>query len=123
MHHVAHDSRDSLLIGIGLHKVTEAFVFVSLLVASGFSRIKSFSWLLLFAIVAPAGAAVQYLLGSNSVVDLASFTPKVMGVLIGIILHVSTTIIFEGSEGHGFNMKKFAAILLGIAASVFAGVH
>jgi hypothetical protein len=46
---------------------------------------------------------------------VAELTPKVTGILIGILLHVSTTIIFESEEGHKFNWWKFLAIIVGIA--------
>ena len=38
------------------------------------------------------------------------FSPFVLGVL----LHISTTILFESSEGHSFNLQKFLSIVLGI---------
>jgi hypothetical protein len=42
-----------------------------------------------------------------------------IGVLIGILLHVSTIILFESEEGHAFNWKKFVMVLLGIASAGF----
>jgi len=36
-----------------------------------------------------------------------------MGVVIGIFLHISTTILFESTENHRFNSIKFIVILLG----------
>ncbi len=118
--HHGHDHRDSLLIGIGAHKLTEGFVFASLLLAAGLSRLRAWTWIVLFALMAPVGAATQFFLVNSGAVDIHAFTPIVTGVLIGILLHVSTTIIFEGSEGHTFNLKKFLAILLGIASSALA---
>ncbi|MBL7943573.1 MAG: hypothetical protein JNM00_12435 [Flavobacteriales bacterium] len=119
-HHHGHDHRDSLLIGIGLHKLTEGFVFASLLLTTGLKGLRAWFWIVLFALMAPLGAVVQYFLVNTGVVDIHAITPIVTGVLIGILLHVSTTIIFEGSEGHAFNLRKFLAILLGIASSVLA---
>ncbi len=116
--HAMHDHRDSLLIGIGLHKVTETLVFTALLFSTGMSKAKVFFWMLLFALVAPAGAFAHYFIGENGLANLETLTPKVTGVLIGIILHVSTIILFEGEEGHKFNWMKFVAIILGIAGAV-----
>ncbi len=113
--HGPHDHRDSLLIGISLHKVTEALVFTALLVNVGLSRNRALFWLFIFALVAPAGAFAHYYIGENGLANIATLTPKVTGVLIGILLHVSTTIIFEGEEGHKFNWMKFGTIILGIA--------
>ncbi|MFN0031797.1 MAG: ZIP family metal transporter [Flavobacteriales bacterium] len=112
--HAGHDHRDSLLIGISLHKVTEALVFTALLVSVGLSKKRALFWLVIFALVAPAGAFAHYYLGNSGLANISSLTPKVTGVLIGILLHVSTTILFESEEGHRFNLAKFGSILLGI---------
>lgn len=110
-----HDHRGSLLIGISLHKVTETLVFAALLVNSGVKIGRSILWITLFALVAPAGAFFHHLMIDLDVHGIETLTPKVTGVLIGILLHVSTTIIFESEEGHKFNWMKFLAILIGIA--------
>jgi hypothetical protein len=34
--------------------------------------------------------------------------------VVGVLLHISTTILFESSAGHVFNIRKFIAILTGI---------
>jgi fucose permease len=38
----------------------------------------------------------------------------VMAMVVGIFLHISTTILFESDEKHGFNLFKFIAIILGV---------
>jgi hypothetical protein len=40
-------------------------------------------------------------------------------VVIGILFHISSTIIFESSEGHKFNIAKISMIVLGIAIAYF----
>lgn len=118
--HAAHgmdDHRGSLLIGISLHKITEAMVFTALLVGSGMAKRKAAFWLVIFAMVAPLGALTHAYLGAQHIEGIETLTPKVTGVLIGILLHVSTTIIFESEEGHKFNWMKFLSILLGIASA------
>lgn len=116
-HHHGHDHRDGLLVGIGLHKVTESLVFTALLLSGGISRVKAIVLVVLFAMVAPMGALTNYYLQESGSAFFASLTPKVTGVLIGIILHVSTMILFESEEGHKFNWWKFGSILLGIAVA------
>jgi zinc transporter ZupT len=112
--HEGHDHRSSLLIGISLHKVTESLVFLALLINSGFRLAKAWLWLVLFGLIAPAGAFVHFFIG-DTVDNLA---PAVIGILIGILLHVSTTILFESEEGHKFNWMKFASILAGIGLAM-----
>ncbi|MCC6601298.1 MAG: ZIP family metal transporter, partial [Crocinitomicaceae bacterium] len=111
---VPHDNRNSLLLGISLHKITEALVFTALLVNSGWQKNKAFFWLAMFALVAPAGAFFHYFIHRQGWEGAADFTPALTGVLIGILLHVSTTIIFESEEGHRFNWMKFLSVILGI---------
>ncbi len=120
-HHHGHDHvatgdhRNSLLVGISLHKVTESLVFTALLINVGLRKNRAIFWAIVFALVAPAGAFAHFYIGEIGLANIATLTPKVTGVLIGILLHVSTTIIFESEEGHKFNWMKFGSILLGIA--------
>ena len=39
-------------------------------------------------------------------------------IVIGIFLHVSTTILFESSKDHKFNIYKFGIIVLGIVLAL-----
>jgi zinc and cadmium transporter len=110
-HHHHHDS----VLGVSIHKFTESLVFMALLIGSGMSLVRSFFWLVIFAMLAPAGAFVHHFLLQSDLQGLENITPKVIGVLIGILLHVSTTILFEASEGHRFNKYKFGIVLLGLA--------
>jgi hypothetical protein len=41
-----------------------------------------------------------------------------MAVVVGIFLHISTTILFESSENHRFNLIKFVVILMGAGFAV-----
>ena len=44
---------------------------------------------------------------------------EITALIIGVFLHISTIILFESSENHKFNFKKFTAILLGILLTIF----
>jgi uncharacterized membrane-anchored protein len=37
----------------------------------------------------------------------------ILAVVVGMFLHISTTIIFETSENHKFNLMKLIAIFIG----------
>ena len=41
-----------------------------------------------------------------------------LALVVGMFLHISTTIIFETNENHRFNLAKLTAILLGVGLSV-----
>ena len=106
-----------LFAGILLHHLPVAFALMSLLIASGLSKTKSLFNLFIFALMAPLGAwASQFIasgFGANEV-----YFDKVMGVVIGIFLHISTTILFESSEQHRFNYYKMGAILAGVGLAL-----
>jgi hypothetical protein len=54
------------------------------------------------------------ILTGNLVQDIGHYHKEIMAVIVGIFLHISTTILFENSEGHKFNIRKLVAI--GIAS-------
>ncbi|MFT4679090.1 MAG: zinc transporter ZupT, partial [Flavobacteriales bacterium] len=109
-----HGHSHSLLVGILLHKVPVALVLSGMMVAAKFARWKSLVLLGLFAFASPAGALVYKGLASVDI-GIGGDLPYIANaILIGILLHVSTTIIFESSEGHRFNLAKFATIIIGL---------
>jgi len=74
-------------------------------------------WLTLFALVAPLGALVFHFSDGLSFLQQENSLSLVTALLIGIILHVSTTILFESEEGHRFNRMKFLFIILGLLSA------
>lgn len=108
-------SNTPLLLGIVLHKIPVAIVLVSLLLQSGISKQTSFLWLLIFAAIAPLGLGAGYLFGESLAHNIHHFTDLLMAVVVGIFLHVSTTILFEAGEGHRFNLVKMITVFLGAA--------
>ncbi|MCC6838400.1 MAG: zinc/iron permease, partial [Bacteroidia bacterium] len=76
--------------------------------------------LVIFALVTPLGALTSHLIGANMIGDFSMYFDKIMAVVVGIFLHISTTILFESSENHRFNLIKFLIIILG-AALAFVG--
>lgn len=61
----------------------------------------------------PLGAMASSLLSNNAMVDVSLYYDKIMAVVIGIFLHVSTTILFESDHDHRFNLKKLIIVILG----------
>ncbi len=113
-HHHDHDHEHSLLVGIAFHKFTESFVFASLLLHLLKSKAKAWGALVIFAMVAPIGALVFHYTNGLAFLQMEHALSVVMALLIGIILHVATTILFESEEGHRFNRMKFLVIILGM---------
>ena len=123
-HSHSHDGgeawRSGLLWGIVLHKYPVAMVFFSMLLNSGMGKPKAFALLAVFGAMAPLGT----LFGSSGIID--NFHRESLAIVIGIFLHVSTTILFESSEGHKFNAYKMFAITLGLAIAgigMFLHIH
>jgi len=106
--HVNSDFEGSLLTGITLHKIPVTIVLMSLFTQAGFSKTKSFILIGVFALMAPLGT-----LSGNFVQELSYYHREIMAVVVGIFLHISTTILFESSEAHKFNFQKLVAIGLG----------
>lgn len=113
-HHHDHDHEHSLLVGIAFHKFTESFVFASLLLHLLKSKAKAWGALVMFAMIAPIGALIFHYTNGLAFLQIEHALSVVMALLIGIILHVATTILFESEEGHRFNRMKFLVIILGM---------
>ena len=108
--HLHYHAHNALLTGIVLHKMPVAIVLMTIFLQSNINKTTAYFYLLLFALMSPLG----FYLGSIFA-DLGEFHNEIMAVVIGIFLHISTTILFESSEGHKFNSKNIFAILLGTA--------
>ena len=103
----------TLLIGIILHHLPVAFALMSMLIDSGVNKKAAVMWLMLFAMMAPLGALASQFLGEEILSDAGLFFDRIMAVVIGIFLHISTTILFESGNDHRFNMYKLFIILCG----------
>lgn len=109
-----HDSEGrSLLIGIILHHLPVAFALMSMLIDSGIKKNAALVWLMVFALMAPMGAVGSHLLSNELMVDTTLFFDRAMAIVIGIFLHISTTILFESGHDHRFNLYKLITILCG----------
>jgi hypothetical protein len=62
-----------------------------------------------FAIMTPLGTII-----SDYLPVLNQYYYEITAIVIGILFHISSTIIFESSEGHKFNIAKVSMIIFGI---------
>jgi len=60
------------------------------------------------------GLILTDVLINHSGLDMNILITALSGVLIGILLHISTTILFETSDGHHFNLTKLLVVVFGI---------
>lgn len=113
LHLTEEHSRRMLLAGIVIHNIPVSIVLLTMLLHNGLARGKSLFLMLLFALMSPLGAAL-----SDRAGNLSRYSHELMAVVIGIFLHISTTILFESSEEHRFNRLKMLAIAIGAGAAI-----
>lgn len=117
------DAHRSLLTGIILHNIPIAMALMTMLLQSHISKKQAIMWLIVFALVTPLGTFTSYAIGENMVGGLSMYFDRIMAVVVGIFLHISTTILFESSENHRFNLLKFIVILAGAAFAFLSTGH
>lgn len=121
---LARDHHNEFIFGIALHHIPAAFALASILLQSHIKKANIIFYLALFAIMAPLGYWVSLGLSNGSIGGIETYFNKIMGIVIGIFLHISTTILFESSADHKINKRKMLAVLLGIGIALigfFAG--
>lgn len=106
-------SYHSLLVGIILHNIPVALALATMMIESNVSKKNVFIMLVIFAAMAPLGAFSSFLISDSLLGDISPYFDKIIAVVIGIFLHISTTILFESSENHRFNLIKFVTIIIG----------
>ena len=102
-----------LITGIIVHNLPISIALVDLLNSSGTSRGKVLSLLALFSFMTPLGILLTGVLSGQLIENLHALSGPLAAFVIGIFLHLSTTILFESSENHRFQGKKLLSILLG----------
>jgi zinc transporter ZupT len=107
-------NHSSLLWGIIIHKIPVAIILSTFFLKANIDRVKSSLFLVLFALMTPLGT---YL--SNNFEFITDYYFEISAIVVGIFLHISTVILFESSEGHRFNFRKLAVIILGILCAYF----
>lgn len=113
-YHEHNFSNTSLLIGIIIHKIPIAIILTTLIIGNKVSVKTSLLSLVIFAITAPLGLFLATSYGSILLDNVSILN----ALAVGILLHVSTTILFETSEAHKFNLKKFLVIVIGLFSAI-----
>ena len=113
--HLAEHTHNGLLAAIIMHKLPVSIVLLTIFLENGTSKKKAYFYLLIFAAMAPLG-----LFTSQVFEGIIAYNNEIMAIVIGILLHISTTIIFESSNNHKFTKSKIIAICLGIIVGLFS---
>ena len=115
---LAKDHHNELIFGIALHHIPAAFSLSGILVQNRYKASSIILCASIFALMAPLGYYFSINLSNGNIYGMEPYFNKIMGIVIGIFLHISTTILFESSTNHKINFKKMMAILLGILAAL-----
>jgi hypothetical protein len=110
----------ALFIGLAFHKFPVALVLMGLIKSTGSSSFVRWGLLSVFGLMPLFGMYIYDTILHSGVSlpgGVGTFIAATQGLVIGILLHVATTVLFESGEGHHFHFKKLAATLLGIGIS------
>ncbi|HYG23791.1 MAG TPA: ZIP family metal transporter [Verrucomicrobiae bacterium] len=107
------ESRHLLLLSIVVHNFPVSIALLGMLLHWGLPRNRALGVLALFAAMAPIGMFL-----SGHFIWLADHSRELMAIVIGIFMHISTTILFESSDAHKIHTGKLAAIILGTVLGV-----
>lgn len=100
--------------GIAIHHFPIAIILTLFFIQGGLNKKIIALFMILFAAMTPMGTFI-----SDVLPFLQTYYTEISAFVIGILFHISSTIIFESSEGHKFNAAKMIAILLGILLGYF----
>jgi len=123
---LAKDQHNALIFGISLHHIPAAFALASILMQNQFKRGNILVYIAIFAVMAPLGFYVSYGLSNGTIGGIENYFNRIMGIVIGIFLHISTTILFESSVDHKVSKRKMIAVLCGIGIALigyFSSAH
>lgn len=105
---------NDMVYGVFIHKIPIAALITAFLLQSNYGKTKVIGFLLVFGLMTPLGTYI-----SNNNLFIADYIDVINALVIGIFLHISTTILFEAGEGHKFNLSKLVAICLGVIIAYY----
>ncbi|MBL4755560.1 MAG: ZIP family metal transporter [Flavobacteriales bacterium] len=97
----------TLVVGIVLHKMPIAFVLMAFMMQAKIAKPKAIAVLITFALMAPLGIMLGETVAAFMSIE------ELLAIVVGIFLHVSTTILFESTDNHRFNIHKIIIIIFG----------
>nr|WP_299902940.1 ZIP family metal transporter [uncultured Aquimarina sp.] len=103
---------EGILVGIIVHKIPIAMILTTFLINTQIKRTTILGLLFIFALMTPLGTLI-----SEHFEAVQKYYKEITALVIGIFLHVSTTILFESNEGHKFNITKLMVILAATACA------
>jgi zinc transporter ZupT len=103
------EAHHNLIYGIIVHKLPVAIILSTFFLSSKLSKFNIAFFLITFALMTPLGVLL-----SQYFVFFQAYYYEISALVIGIFLHISTTILFESNENHKFNLTKLVTIIIAI---------
>src|SRR5690554_6769728 len=113
-----HHGSETLLLGIVLHKIPEAFALVTVLLTR-LSKQKILGLLVLFSLASPLGMLSTEWFYHQEIIG-RQFIDILFGLVAGGFLHIATMIFFESSPRHQFQVHKLLIILLAAGMAILS---
>lgn len=107
-----------LIAGIIIHNLPISMALVDLLTGNQIGKQKVLMLITIFSVMTPLGILITHQLGNHFIHDIENFSAPLFAFVIGIFLHLSTTILFESSENHRFQGQKLLSIIIGSLSAV-----
>ena len=107
-------NHNHLAYGIAIHHFPIAIILTTFFLNAELNKKAIFFFMIVFAFMTPIGTLL-----SEKMEFLSHYYTQISGIVIGILFHISSTIIFESSEGHKFNLAKLLVIILGVVLAYF----
>lgn len=104
----------NLALGIAIHHLPIAIILTMFFINAQLDKKAIFVFMISFAVMTPMGTLL-----SDYLPILNNYYNEITAVVIGILFHISSTIIFESSEGHKFNIAKVSMIIFGVVLAYF----
>ena len=104
---------NDLLWAIIIHKLPIAMLLTLAIWQTKFKFSKKVIILIGFAIMTPLGIYLNFYTPI-----LQTYSLHITALVVGVLLHISTTILFESSENHNFNISKLLVIVIGLGLSI-----
>jgi len=115
----ADDVQSSFIFGIAMHEIPAAFALITILKVSKVKKKYLYTWLVVYASMTVFGA-----LSSGIALELIDGLKDNMvylvALVIGVFLHISTTILFENTDNHRFSRFKLISIAIGVLIALLS---
>lgn len=106
----------NLMYAVMVHKIPVSIIISTFLFQTNLSKLQVVFFVLLFAFMTPLGTYLG--MYTNFLSDVRIY---IDAIVIGVFLHISTTILFESSKNHRFNAAKFTVIIVGFLVAYLLG--